>query len=153
MAKTVDVVAGQKIASAWGNEIRDRTIQSFATVAERDASGWVAPNGAFCVTIDTATLWQRVGGAWVSRRPFVLGGTIAATTDGFGNLSIVLPAGAHWRGATANGAQTGFPSLVIINATDGPVGGGNLFFNVRHPDGTPWTSAVLSIGYVVVYDT
>ena len=151
MAKTVDVAPGQKVASTWGNEIRDRTVQLFATVAERDASGWAPANGAMCVTQDTGTLWQRIAGAWASRRPFVMGGTPSVTTDAFGNFSIPLPSGAKWLGASANGAQTGFPSLVLVNITDGPAGGGLLFFNVRHLDGSPWASALLSLSYVVTY--
>ena len=65
MAKTVDVAAGQKVASTWGNEVRDRTRQVFASVAERDAQWSAPPNGATCVTLDTGTTWNRLAGAWV----------------------------------------------------------------------------------------
>jgi len=38
MTKTADVVAGNQIQVAWGNEIRDRTTQIVASTAERDSS-------------------------------------------------------------------------------------------------------------------
>jgi hypothetical protein len=67
MTKTVDVASGQSIASTWGNEIRNRTLQIFATSAERDAQFPVATQaeGAHCVTVDTDIVWQKVGSAWV----------------------------------------------------------------------------------------
>ena len=64
MAKTVDVAQGQQIASPWGNEIRDRTCQVFASAAERDAQWPTAPNGALCVTLDTNVLYRRIAGVW-----------------------------------------------------------------------------------------
>ena len=69
MTKTVDVAAGQKIASVWGNETRDRALQVFASNAERDAQWAGAPNGAHCVTLDTYTVWLRQAGAWVTLSP------------------------------------------------------------------------------------
>lgn len=65
MARTADVVAGTLIQSAWGNEIRDRTVQQFATTAERDT--WAGPPaGAVCITTDTMTLWRYTGTTWVA---------------------------------------------------------------------------------------
>ena len=64
MGLTPDVAAGTLIQSAWGNEIRNRTVQTFATQAE--LATWAAPNGAVAVTVDTGTQWQRIAGAWVS---------------------------------------------------------------------------------------
>ena len=67
MGKTIDVAPGGKITSAWGNEIRDRSNQVFATEAERN-SQWAAsaaPVGATSVTTDTGLRWQKVGTAWV----------------------------------------------------------------------------------------
>lgn len=152
MPKTVDVASGQKIASTWGNEIRDRTVQLFVSVAERDASGWAPANGAMCVTQDTGILWQRVAGSWQSRRPMTVGGVANQTTDGFGNLGVTgLPGGIKWIGAVATSASTSFPALVVVNGTDGPPGGPNVIFNVRHPDGSPWASAFVAICYVVTY--
>ena len=53
-----------RVTSAWGNEIRDRTLQVFASVAERDAQWSAPPNGAEAITLDTNTLWLRRAGAW-----------------------------------------------------------------------------------------
>ena len=69
MALTPNVVDGQIILASWGNAIRDRTIQRFATPAERDAL-WPAATagaGAYCVTVDTLTVWVSSGTVW--RRP------------------------------------------------------------------------------------
>jgi len=65
MALTPDVVSGTIIQSSWGNQIRDRTVQQFASIAERNV--WTAPpKGAMCVTTDTNAVWQYSGTAWVS---------------------------------------------------------------------------------------
>ena len=63
MGLTPDVAPGALIQSSWGNEIRNRTIQQFATVAERNT--WLSPpTGSVCVTVDTLTIWVRAAGAW-----------------------------------------------------------------------------------------
>jgi hypothetical protein len=69
MTKTVDVAAGQKVASTWGNEIRTRTVQVFATVAERDAQWPAPPQGALCVTIDANVMWRAVATGWSRLTP------------------------------------------------------------------------------------
>jgi hypothetical protein len=66
MVKTADVVAGADIVTTWGNEIRDRTAQVFATAAERDAQWPAPPDGAVSYTADTAALWLRRAGAWAA---------------------------------------------------------------------------------------
>lgn len=65
MGFTANVVDGNIILAAWGNEVRDRTLQVFATEAERDAQWAAPPNGAHCVTADTYVIWVREGSAWV----------------------------------------------------------------------------------------
>ena len=65
MAKTPDVVDGAIIQTAWGNEIRNRTVQVFATTAERDSQWPTAPSGSMSVTTDTGALWRKVGTAWL----------------------------------------------------------------------------------------
>jgi hypothetical protein len=66
MALTTDVHPGDIVASPWGNEIRNRTMQVFASTAERDAQWVNPPNGAFCVVASgtDGTLYQRRAGAW-----------------------------------------------------------------------------------------
>jgi hypothetical protein len=65
MGFTPNVVDGNIILASWGNDgIRDRTLQVFATAAERDQQWPAAPNGAICVTLDTGQHWRHLGGAW-----------------------------------------------------------------------------------------
>ena len=69
MAYTPDVIDGAIIQTSWGNEVRNRTMQVFATNAERDAQWLTPPNGAHCVTLDTYSIWLRQAGAWVLAPP------------------------------------------------------------------------------------
>jgi len=85
MGFTANVVDGNIILAAWGNEIRDRTRQVFATAAERDSQWAAPPNGATCVTLDTATTWQRLGGAWTAVQP----GTVVSQAQ--------IPASGQWQ--------------------------------------------------------
>jgi len=72
MGYTPNVVDGNIILASWGNEVRDRTRQVFATAAERDAQWAAPPNGAECVTLDTGTTWYRLAGAWrVGNDPYL----------------------------------------------------------------------------------
>jgi len=64
MGLTPNVVDGNPIQAAWGNEIRDRTSQVFANAAERDAQWTAPPDGAFAVTLDDGLTHQRVLGEW-----------------------------------------------------------------------------------------
>jgi len=68
MALTPDVAPDTPVGSVWGNTIRNRTIQVFDNVAQRDS--WsTPPNGAYCVTLDTYTLWFRRTSAWQQQNP------------------------------------------------------------------------------------
>jgi hypothetical protein len=63
MALTGTVAPGGTILTAWGNEVRDRTVQIFSTKAELDT--WTtAPDGAHAVTTTEKVEWVRSGGAW-----------------------------------------------------------------------------------------
>lgn len=59
MAFTPNVIAGDKIQASWGNEIRNRTAQVFATVAERTSQWPNPPDGALSYTADTGWLWVK----------------------------------------------------------------------------------------------
>lgn len=80
MALTPNVVAGAPILSAWGNEIRDRTVQRFASAAAR-TSGWVAPPvGASSVLDDTpGVVWVYTGTTWLAQDWNAAWGIIAIT--------------------------------------------------------------------------
>ena len=73
MALTANVVANTPITATWGNEIRNRTVQVFATSAERAAQWAAPPTGATSTLVDTpgvlwvynGTLWEPVNGLGV----------------------------------------------------------------------------------------
>jgi len=65
MGLTANVVAGATIQSAWGNQIRDRTLQVFADPTERDAQWTNPPDGAHCLTLNQLGVWVRASGVWV----------------------------------------------------------------------------------------
>lgn len=89
MSKTLDVVAGNIIDDAWGNEIRDRTLQVFATAAERDSQWATAPDGSTCITVDTYARWIRRAGAWEPMWPRVVGYANPAAPGGtFGSTAV-----------------------------------------------------------------
>jgi hypothetical protein len=95
MAKTVDVAAGQKVASTWGNEVRDRTCQVFATAAERDAQWVTPPNGALCVCLDSGAVMTRRGGRWeIAAVPSTVNTGNAGAGSNFNNtwsVAVALP--------------------------------------------------------------
>jgi hypothetical protein len=151
MTKTADVALATNIDPVWGNEIRDRTTQVFASVAERDAQWLNPPNGSVCVTLDTYTRWRRQAGAWVNVDPFIQSGATTGTTDGFGSINVVLPAYAKWVACTVVGTQTSYPALFILNTGNGAPGTSTLFVNCRHPDGTPWGNTTVGFSYICTY--
>lgn len=84
MSRTPDVVTDGVAQASWANEIRDRTVQQFASKAELD--GWLAPNGSVGV-VAGSTVWIRRAGAWVA----------------------ALTGGKYWSGATNDQAQIIIP--------------------------------------------
>jgi hypothetical protein len=77
---------GSPIASAWSQEVTNRIMQRFATVAARD-SQWPAATagaGAVCVTLDTGTEWLSNGTAWRAAR----GGVVYAAMFSQPELSV-----------------------------------------------------------------
>jgi hypothetical protein len=65
MGLTPNVVDGNIILAAWGNETRDRARQVFANRAAMDTEWPDAPDGATAYTTDHALTWERNAGAWV----------------------------------------------------------------------------------------
>jgi hypothetical protein len=162
MTKTADVVAGGDIVAPWGNEIRDRTVQVFATAAERDAQWPAPPNGAAAFTSDMSILWSRRAGVWQQVHPptgpFVAGleTTVLTTQYGVYTLDLVAnmgaPAGAKLKAATAVGAMVNYPHLHIRDIQDIPAGGTMLAFKVYNmPAGTPAVSAYIDIAVTAIY--
>lgn len=109
MALTADVVAGTKILSSWGNEIRNRTIQVFATNAERDSQWPNAAAGSLAYITGSNALYQKqASGQWNN---FLIGTNVDCY--GLGLLAGGINA--------AGGHSISFGSNVIITAAVGSV--------------------------------
>lgn len=112
MALTPTVGTGAIATTTWANEIRDRTIQVFASVAERDAAWVTPPNGATCVTLDTGWRWRRQAGVW---RADPARGLASATTDASGNITVTHLSGGTPSSVTASVyGGTGTPTQLQI---------------------------------------
>jgi hypothetical protein len=77
------VVSLTTIDTGWGNAIADRTVQSYASQADR-AQQWAAPrNGSMSYTADTDEFWVFRGGVWSRLPAGYVGGAMgpAVTTD------------------------------------------------------------------------
>ena len=88
MTKTVDVVAGEIVASAWGNEIRDRTFQQFTDRPELLAQWPAAPEGSRAWLRTNHVLMVKMAGGWSPERQW---GTISGTTNASGGFVITYP--------------------------------------------------------------
>src|SRR5262245_2986386 len=105
MPATPNVVANTTILSAWGNNIRDRTIQIFASVADRDSQNavWAAPlDGMTCYTIAEDKHWYGKAGVWVE------------WTAGIGPTGVT--------GATGATGVTGVSGVSGVNGPTGTTG-------------------------------
>jgi len=134
MPLTPNVVAGATIATAWGNAIRDRTLQVFTDNADRDAQWTGPPDGAHCLTLDKLAVWVRSGGVWVplaaEGRPLVTGKTTSDLSADDPTGALVGPkvaftlAAARCVGASINvkhqrsGAVGLTNSILTIDGTD-----------------------------------
>jgi hypothetical protein len=96
MALTAAVVPGNTIMATWGNEIRNRTIQVFASDVEMQA--WAAPNGALCYRTDQRRYYTRTSNAW---QPLSIsfGQSIVTTTNAQSDIFITHGMGAQPRSA------------------------------------------------------
>jgi hypothetical protein len=88
------------LAADFNTYAQNQVVPQFTTTAQRDTQWAAAPNGAFCVTVDTGTLWQRIGATWYTPQQRLA--TVARTTD-FGwtgtadalivQVTVTVPAG------------------------------------------------------------
>ena len=90
MGLTANVVANTPILSTWGNEIRDRSVQVFASIAER-ASQWPTPPAGATSQLSTAPGQLHVynGTVWVQITPLAAAqnGTSTRTNTAYGDLA------------------------------------------------------------------
>ena len=100
MGLTPNVVANTPILSTWGNEVRDRSLQNFATAAERAAQWLAPPEGAISylrdvdrIDVYTGTAWTPYGNvvAATAGRNLIQAGSLSAVTGATGNLGITFP--------------------------------------------------------------
>lgn len=109
MGLTPTVVDQALVEPAWGNELRDRSRQVFASVAERDSQWPAPPNGAACITLDTGTTWYRVAGAWVASYP-PLGFVTSWNGPGSQDTNIPFAGGPYNRGGWTMGQTITVPA-------------------------------------------
>lgn len=92
MAEIANVASGEDIESAWGNAIRDRTVQRYTSATERDSlnPGPVEGDLAYLEDVDTMQIYT--GAAWVGllddTAPYLLlaGGTMTGALSMGSNL-------------------------------------------------------------------
>lgn len=88
MTKTVDVVAGGIVASAWGNEVRDRSWQQFVDRTELLAQWPNAPEGSHAWLQSTRTPMVKTSTGWSPERQSA---SVAGTTNSAGGFVITFP--------------------------------------------------------------
>ena len=113
MSEMPDVISGETITSEWGNDIRDRTVQRYATVAARTASMPTPVEGDLSYLQDSNTVHVYNGSTWVKLAPVpVVTADIAAS-----NITTALIADGNVTAAKlAGSAVAGF--LEVGGATE-----------------------------------
>lgn len=66
MPEIANVASGETIESAWGNQIRDRTVQRYATNAARDSAHPSPTEGDLCYVESTDRLLFHDGTTWIT---------------------------------------------------------------------------------------
>ena len=171
MGLTPTVIDGAIIETAWGNEIRDRTFQVFASAAERDAQWLTPPNGAICITLDTNYWFIRTAAGWVRQNAnSSVGGSLSGDVNigapqakdivsyGLPTWPVASVITVQWQGYAGfgTGACTFTPYLTIWNPGQNtqqgktiPVGGGVwVAFAQVHTLAVPANAALTVVGSV-----
>ena len=119
MGLIADVIANAPILSSWGNAIRDRTVQRFATATERAAQWATPPTGACCWLDAPGVLAVYNGAAWVTITP-VMATVPANQSTASGSYTDLSTAG------PSVAIQTGTKARVFVSAfmANNTVGGG-----------------------------
>lgn len=107
-------VGEEVLAADFNSYVQNQVCPAFTNAAQRDSQWAAPPNGATCVTVDTGTLWQRIGGTWYT--PFRRLGLVTRTTNGPATTAeavcvsltgVVVPAGRLLRVVASFRAATG----------------------------------------------
>jgi microcystin-dependent protein len=120
VAEIGNVVAGTTISTTWGNQIRDRTVQRYASSAAR-ASGHPTPTaGDLSYLADTGDIAVYHAGIW---KAFLPTGAVLPFASGTTPAGFLLCNGAAV-------SRTTYASLFAVIGTAYGVGDGSTTFNV-----------------------
>lgn len=92
-------VGEEVLAADFNTYLQNQVVPAFTNVAQRDSQWAAPPNGAVCVTVDTGTCWQRIGGTWFrvfgrlgyNQRTTAMAALTAETTVGV-DVTVTVPA-------------------------------------------------------------
>lgn len=146
MGITANVVADAPILASWGNEIRDRSVQNFASAAERAAQWTAPPEGALSFLRDSNQL-HVYNGAWICITPVhhrMTTSTESRTNITYGDLPTPGPTVTLY---TANIA------LVTISASIDNAGGSAIVYAAIDVTGATTLAATDSNAYAVTGPT
>ena len=122
------------IESTWGQSVADHVVRRYASYAERDAdlADLLASGDLEGQIVNVnGTPSEYSHGQWVELRPVVCGSD-TFTTDGGGNFTVPLPAHSGWYGIAANGADSTWIYLIVVNTTTGIPGTSRCQLQVRN---------------------
>jgi hypothetical protein len=146
------------IEETWGDAVADTVVRRYANTADRDAdlAGFTPAElaGQTIVIIPPGgppMLQSHDGAAWSNLARSSAGET-SATTDQYGNFAVTVgPPGTKLIGATAIGALSQYPMIIVRNADNMAAGGPDALFRVFHLDGTGWGNAAVMLSWVAVW--
>ena len=84
-------IGEEVLAADFNTYLQNQCVPAFTNVAQRDAQWAAPPNGGLCVTVDTNTLWQRIGGVWQTLHPTTAKARVFRTAAWTLNLSGAPP--------------------------------------------------------------
>ncbi len=125
MPEIPDVLPGETITTAWGNQTRDRTVQRYTNAADRNASNPVPVAGLFAWLDNEGVVTVYDGAAW-RQLPYLSGTNVAmgdfftgsAVGDNQPLTTIALP---DFSGAAGK---------VVVNGVVGGLNGGEAGFAI-----------------------
>lgn len=148
IGELADVPApGSGVKSAWAQEVSNRVVQRFATVADRDTR-WpaaTAGRGAMCVTLDTDTLWKvasvagvltwQQAGAGVELMRAAIAANVSITATSTGTAQTLVTGAALTLDGSPVWIECYLPGItqpnvangqMVVNLFDGAVDQGNM---------------------------
>lgn len=137
MPEILNVTTGETIASSWGNQIRDRTIQRYASAAERASAHPSPTQGDLSYLVDvgqvqvfrSGTGWTHVGAGLEVDGHNQVDGSLSLTTSFANAASVSLSIPTDWAswecaawGRLRTSSQIGaVETRIVIDGTAGQV--------------------------------